>query len=126
MLIVFSLSISALVTILAHVFGKRRKHRDLLPLKKEETYYEKEVDVCRINRTGFRASDMGNVVEAEELMADKVNLYMKAAMEEYQIPGLSVAIVQDGDIVFTNSYGVTAEGSTVSSKTPFYWIPPNP
>ena len=54
-------------------------------LKKEETYYEKEVDVCRINRTGFRASDMGNVVEAEELMADKVNLYMKAAMEEYQI-----------------------------------------
>ncbi|OIA99464.1 hypothetical protein AK95_20015 [Paenibacillus sp. LC231] len=31
MLIVFSLSISALVTILTHVFGKRRKHRDLLP-----------------------------------------------------------------------------------------------
>ncbi|MEC0308620.1 serine hydrolase [Paenibacillus lautus] len=61
----------------------------------------------------------GNVVKAEEVMADKVDIYMKAAMEEYQIPGLSVAILQDGDMVFTNSYGVTAEGSTVSSKTPF-------
>lgn len=67
----------------------------------------------------FALPAWGSVVEAEEVMADKVDLYMKAAMEEYQIPGLSVAIVQDGDMVFTNSYGVTAEGSTVSSKTPF-------
>ncbi|GIO95873.1 penicillin-binding protein [Paenibacillus lautus] len=68
----------------------------------------------------FMLPTWGNVVEADEGMTDKVDLYMKAMMEEYQIPGLSVAIVQDGDTLFTNSYGVTAEGSTVSSNTPFF------
>ncbi|MGG4090746.1 serine hydrolase domain-containing protein [Paenibacillus lautus] len=68
----------------------------------------------------FLLPTWGNVVEADEGMTDKVDLYMKAMMEEYQIPGLSVAIVQDGDTLFTNSYGVTAEGSTVSSNTPFF------
>ncbi|WP_339291307.1 serine hydrolase domain-containing protein [Paenibacillus sp. FSL W8-0187] len=68
----------------------------------------------------FLLPTWGNVVEADEGMTDKVDLYMKAMMEEYQIPGLSVAIVQDGDTLFTYSYGVTAEGSTVSSNTPFF------
>ncbi|WP_339266851.1 serine hydrolase domain-containing protein [Paenibacillus sp. FSL K6-1330] len=68
----------------------------------------------------FLLPTWGNVVEADEGMTDKVALYMKAMMEEYQIPGLSVAIVQDGDTLYTNSYGVTAEGSTVSSNTPFF------
>jgi CubicO group peptidase (beta-lactamase class C family) len=68
----------------------------------------------------FLLPTWGNIVEADEGMTDKVELYMKAMMEEYQIPGLSVAIVQDGDTLFTNSYGVTAEGSTVSSSTPFF------
>ncbi|MBT2762270.1 serine hydrolase domain-containing protein [Paenibacillus sp. ISL-20] len=68
----------------------------------------------------FLLPTWGNVVEADEGMTDKVDLYMKAMMEEYQIPGLSVAIVQDGDTLYTNSYGVTAEGSTVSSNTPFF------
>ncbi|EFU39571.1 putative penicillin-binding protein [Paenibacillus vortex V453] len=60
-----------------------------------------------------------HAVEAEDARFGKIDLYMKEMMEEYKIPGLSVAVVQDEDIVFTNSYGVTGEGNAVSSKTPF-------
>lgn len=61
----------------------------------------------------------GEVAEADKAVAVKVDLYMKEVLEEYKIPGLSVAIVKDGDIVFADGYGFTGKGSAVNSQTPF-------
>lgn len=46
--------------------------------------------------------------------ADGVDDYLKAQMAARHIPGLSVAVVQDGRVVKTAAYGV----SSVSAKTP--------
>ncbi len=46
--------------------------------------------------------------------ADSVDDYLKAQMAARHIPGLSVAVVQDGQVVKTAAYGV----SDVSAKTP--------
>ena len=46
--------------------------------------------------------------------ADGVDDYLKAQMAAHHIPGLSVAVVQDGRVVKTAAYGV----SSVDAKTP--------
>lgn len=67
----------------------------------------------------FLLPTWGEVAEADKAVAVKVDLYMKEVLEEYKIPGLSVAIVKDGDIVFADGYGYTGKGSAVNSQTPF-------
>ena len=43
---------------------------------------------------------------------DSLDRYIQKGMSDWQIPGLAIAIVKDGKIVFMKGYGVTAVGST--------------
>ena len=47
--------------------------------------------------------------------------YVQSAMQVWQVPGMSLAIVKDGEIVFTKGYGVTQLGidKKVDTKTYF-------
>jgi len=43
---------------------------------------------------------------------DSLDRYIQKGMSDWQIPGLAIAIVKDGKIVFMKGYGVTAVGSS--------------
>jgi len=43
-------------------------------------------------------------------ITDSLDNYIKTAMGEWNIPGLSVAVVKDGKVVFMKGYGVTEAG----------------
>lgn len=54
--------------------------------------------------TCSRAQDPGRI------NLDKLDEYINKAMEEWHIPGLAVAIVTDGSMVFSKGYGVRESG----------------
>lgn len=59
-------------------------------------------------------------VSAEQPIEEKLNNYIENYLKEYRVPGASVAIVQNGKIFYTKSWGVTGESEQlVNSETPF-------
>jgi CubicO group peptidase (beta-lactamase class C family) len=48
---------------------------------------------------------------------DTVDVYVRTQMERRRIPGLSLAIIQDGKIVKARGYGVTETGKTIPVTT---------
>lgn len=49
----------------------------------------------------------------------QIKTFMKKAMEEYHIPGASLAIVHNGRTVFQDSWGTMSDGSAVTADTTF-------
>ncbi|GAK12390.1 serine hydrolase [Geomicrobium sp. JCM 19039] len=45
--------------------------------------------------------------------------YMERSMEEYKIPGASLAIIQDGEFVYHHQYGEGTNGEAIHAETPF-------
>lgn len=59
-------------------------------------------------------------VLAEQDMETKLDNYISNYLEEYQVPGASVAIVHNGEIFYSKSWGVTGETEKkVTIDTPF-------
>lgn len=67
----------------------------------------------------FCAAIAGSAQAADPL--DGFDAYVAKAMTEWQTPGLSVAIVEDGKVVFNKGYGVRKQGGadTVDADTVF-------
>ncbi len=47
----------------------------------------------------------------QEIDFGKLNNYVKKAMRDYKMPGLAIGVVQNGDIVYQQGYGVTKTGN---------------
>lgn len=57
---------------------------------------------------------------AEGLDKDQqIKKFMNEALEEYQIPGASLAVIHNDRIVFHDSWGTMSDGSTVTEDTTF-------
>ncbi|WP_078410996.1 serine hydrolase domain-containing protein [Priestia abyssalis] len=53
---------------------------------------------------------------------DQTNLmqeYMDEAIKEYQIPGASLAVIKDGEIIFQENWGIQSDGTPVTADTLF-------
>ncbi|MFO7891321.1 MAG: hypothetical protein R6V04_13395 [bacterium] len=40
----------------------------------------------------------------------KIDLYVTKTMQEFDVPGVSIAIVKDGKVILTRGYGVREKG----------------
>ncbi|MCS0788356.1 beta-lactamase family protein [Cytobacillus firmus] len=70
--------------------------------------------------TSFSHDLLENSASAEEDIEAKIEKAIKDYLEEYQVPGASVAIVHDNELFFLRSWGVTGESEEeVTEQTPF-------
>lgn len=61
-----------------------------------------------------------NQVSAEQDIKKKIENYIASYLEEYKVPGASVALVHNGEVFYSNSWGVTGESKEkVTTDTPF-------
>ncbi len=51
------------------------------------------------------AASLSGSIRAQDAIATKVDDYMKAEMQQQHIPGLSLAVVKDGQIILAKGYG---------------------
>ncbi len=51
---------------------------------------------------------------------EAVDGYITAAIRRYNIPGLALAVTQEGQVVFSQGYGTAGGNRAVSADTPFY------
>lgn len=57
---------------------------------------------------------------AEQDIKNTINDYIETFLEEHRIPGASIAIVHENDLVFSKAWGVTGESEKkVTTETPF-------
>lgn len=49
-------------------------------------------------------------ISAQEIDFAKFDKYVKKAMRDYKMPGLAIGVIQNGDIVFQQGYGVSMVG----------------
>jgi CubicO group peptidase (beta-lactamase class C family) len=54
------------------------------------------------------------LVHAQPLPLTQIDAYIQRLMETYQVPGAAIAVIKDGEIVYTKGYGVR----NVSTKKP--------
>lgn len=54
---------------------------------------------------------------AQQLDLGKLNSYISKSVAEHQLPGLAIGIVQDGEILFQQGYGVCKMGETTRVNT---------
>lgn len=70
--------------------------------------------------TAIEATDLSGVEPlplTDELIAE-FEAYIEAAMDTYQTPGVSVAVVRDGEIVYANGFGTrNPQGDPVTPET---------
>ncbi|QHA91036.1 serine hydrolase [Bacillus sp. N1-1] len=59
------------------------------------------------------------IAQAQNHQEDMLTDYMNEAMKKYQIPGASLGLVQNGDVVYQESLGKQSDGSPVTNKTLF-------
>ncbi len=59
--------------------------------------------------------------ETPEFVEDKLDAYVKEAMDKWQIPGVAVGIIKDGKLIYAKGFGVEKVGSkkAVSENTLF-------
>jgi CubicO group peptidase (beta-lactamase class C family) len=50
----------------------------------------------------------------------KIDAFIQQTITQYRIPGLAVALVQDGQVLFTQGYGQAGPGRPVTPQTQFY------
>jgi len=56
----------------------------------------------------------------QETGFDAVDAYIESEMEEWNLPGMALAIVQDGEIAYMNGYGIAgSDGRPMTAQTPF-------
>jgi CubicO group peptidase (beta-lactamase class C family) len=72
----------------------------------------------RATSTVTDAADAGAAQPWDEAMAANLRAFMAEALEDLNVPGAAVAIVQDGRIVFAEGFGTTGEGA-VNADTVF-------
>lgn len=59
-------------------------------------------------------------ISAEQVTASKLENYIESYLEEYQVPGASVAIIHKGEVFYAQSWGVTGgNDESVTMETPF-------
>ena len=63
--------------------------------------------------TGAEPSSPNYATAVADSASDAVDEVIRAEMEKRQIPGLSLAIIQDGKIVKAKGYGVTEKGGDI-------------
>ncbi|WP_319005800.1 serine hydrolase domain-containing protein [Metabacillus niabensis] len=51
--------------------------------------------------------------------AEFIKKFMDDAIDEYNIPGASLVVIKDGDLVFQENWGVQSDGSPVTNDTLF-------
>src|SRR3989442_1997538 len=51
------------------------------------------------------AAGLNSAIRAQDAITSKVDDYMKAEMQRQHIPGLSLAVIKDGQIVLAKGYG---------------------
>ncbi|WP_240968021.1 serine hydrolase domain-containing protein [Paenibacillus aquistagni] len=51
--------------------------------------------------------------------AQQIEIFMKEALEEYHIPGASLAVVHNGQTIFQDSWGTMSDGTAVKEDTTF-------
>ncbi|MFC3901228.1 serine hydrolase domain-containing protein [Aliicoccus persicus] len=56
--------------------------------------------------------------QTDDMYEDLVD-YMEDALEKYDIPGASLAIIEDGTVTFHDQWGELSDGSAVSGDSPF-------
>ncbi|GAA0469004.1 serine hydrolase domain-containing protein [Alkalibacillus silvisoli] len=49
----------------------------------------------------------------------QIKTFMNKALEEYNIPGATLAVVHNGNTIFQDSWGIMSDGSPVSEETSF-------
>jgi CubicO group peptidase (beta-lactamase class C family) len=57
------------------------------------------------------------LVQAQQLDLGRLNAYVSKSVVEHQLPGLAIGIVQDGEILFQQGYGVCKVGETTRVNT---------
>ncbi len=50
----------------------------------------------------------------------KIDAFIQHTLTQYRIPGLAVAVVKDGQVLFTKGYGQAGPGRPVTPQTQFY------
>ncbi|XAU99481.1 hypothetical protein MKY04_15050 [Lysinibacillus telephonicus] len=50
-----------------------------------------------------------NQVSAQQDIKKKIEDYIVSYLEEYKVPGASVALIHNGEVFYSNSWGVTGE-----------------
>ncbi|MBU7592756.1 serine hydrolase domain-containing protein [Metabacillus halosaccharovorans] len=60
-----------------------------------------------------------SVIAVSNNQAELIKEFMDNAIEEYNIPGASLVIIKDGDIVLQENWGVQSNGSPVTNDTLF-------
>ncbi|AST91258.1 penicillin-binding protein [Sutcliffiella cohnii] len=51
--------------------------------------------------------------------SEKLRAFLDEAVDQYNIPGASLAIIENGEIIFENNWGALSDGSTITGDTPF-------
>lgn len=61
-----------------------------------------------------------NQVSAQQDIKKKIEDYIVSYLEEYKVPGASVALIHNGEVFYSNSWGVTGESEEkITTNTPF-------
>jgi CubicO group peptidase (beta-lactamase class C family) len=50
---------------------------------------------------------------------EQITAFMNQALERYQIPGASLTVLQQGDIIYQHNWGSMSDGTPVTSDSPF-------
>ncbi|QVY59688.1 serine hydrolase domain-containing protein [Cytobacillus gottheilii] len=58
-------------------------------------------------------------VSAQNNKTDKINEYIKDAMDQYQIPGAALTIIDGGVEIINEQWGILSNGEVVTDDTPF-------
>jgi CubicO group peptidase (beta-lactamase class C family) len=90
----------------AHLFGQNTADSNISSAKATS----KSADATEV-----RIERIGNGIEAVDLKKGEVPVLLdiEKLMKLYNVPGLSVAVIEDYKIAWTKSYGVTEPGGTV-------------
>lgn len=60
------------------------------------------------------------LVSANQDIEKVLDLYIESYLEEYKVPGASIAIIQNNEVFYTKSWGITGESEEqVTTETPF-------
>lgn len=50
---------------------------------------------------------------------EKITNFMEKSLDMYNIPGTSLAILENGEMIYQNQWGILSDGSNVTADTPF-------
>lgn len=103
--------------------GKKSEYAPITPRSKEEIEKEKEMEMEKaaiLEKRKKAAAELANQEKeypsvtgtlnlplgAPSFMRDSLDIYIQRGMKQWQIPGLAIAVVKDGNVIFSKGYGV--------------------